>query len=685
MKQLLILLLVLSSYLGAAQQRNPKAAPKPEKSTPVELISAASLETIDQEGIEARRLISSDSIPVVFRQGDMQFTCKTAIQFPDSNFVAAFGDVFIERGDSIELKGDTLLYYGNERFAEMRENVYFTDQLIEMRSPYANYDLSNDIASYQYGAVITDTTSTLKSQKGYYYTRRKLVSFRGDVILDNPKDEYHIETDTLTYNTLTQTAYFHETTLIKSKDGEILAQKGRYQTEKGKSYFQERVELENADYIIAADILDYDENRQAGYAKGKVKLYQKKDSITIYGDMTNFDGADSYLEVFGNGLVEKPFGKDTLFLAADTLQSMQDSTQSSQLLAYSNVKLFTEQIEGTCDSLSYQTTDSLIEFFQNPIMWTGLSQLTADTLVAYLLESSLDQLRMRKNAFIISEDSIRQYDQVKGRNMLAQFENDYIKQVDVNGNGQSIYFALENGEVLMGMNRVDCSNMIMRFQGANELNEITFIKNPDAKFIPPHELSNADLRLPDFAWRVDEKPGRQFVDEHIFRALVAKPLRRPKKPIIPKNRLPRLEREEDLLDQDNLAMAEMRKRQREKELAKQQQLSEEYGQQIANNGFRVFLKDNTLTFYLAQPTPTRVHGNYYVDIIPVSSNNLSEADRKKMYETRVAVPTEEQAASKPFVLQIALPEYPFYTIRFGQYTVEEDKSKKYQWTEAWNR
>ena len=682
MKKLLFTLLIAAPFLGFSQPQGRPTADTAKQQPPIELISAAELEMMKQQGVEARYLRSSDSIPVVFEQGDMRFRCKEAIQFPDSNFVAAFGDIYIQRGDSIELKGDTLLYYGNERFAEMRQNVYFTDQIIEMESPYANYDMIDDIATYQYGAVITDTTSTLTSRRGYYYTRRKLLAFRGNVVLDNPKDQYNIETDTLTYNTQTQTAYFHTKTEIDSKDGSILAQKGEYQTAKGKSYFRERVELENQDYIMSADRLNYDEQRQAGNAKGRVKMFNKKDSITIYGDISNFDGEKSYLEVFGNGLVEKPFGRDTLFMAADTLRSMRatDSTEAKNLLAYSNVRLFSKQLEGICDSLSYQTTDSLIEFFHDPVMWTNKSQLTADTLIAYLLNEEIDQLRMRKNAFIISEDSIQQYDQVKGRNMLAQFRNDYLKQVDVNGNGQSIYFALEKGQQLMGMNRVDCSSMIMRFQGKNELEEITFIKNPEAKFIPPHELKPKQLRLPDFTWRIEQRPGRALVDSHAFRSAIAKPKTASEQKIIPRKRPPKLRKEQDLLTR-----AEAKKQRLELEKKRLASLEKQYGQRIADKGFEVFLKGNQLTFYLERPSRTRARGFYYVDTVPVNSESLSPADRERGYETREAQAQLDELGEGPFVLQLLLPEYPYYTLRFGQYTVQEDNSKNYRWTEAWNK
>jgi hypothetical protein len=78
--------------------------------------------------------------------------------------------------------------------------------------------------------------------------------------------------------------------------------------------------------------------------------------------------------------------------------------------------------------------------------------------------------------------------------------------VDVNGNGESIYYVLSEGDsVLMGMNRMLCSNMTMRFEG-NQLNNISFYVKPEATFYPPHEITADLTTLEGFVWRADERP-----------------------------------------------------------------------------------------------------------------------------------------------------------------------------------
>lgn len=52
--------------------------------------------------------------------------------------------------------------------------------------------------------------------------------------------------------------------------------------------------------------------------------------------------------------------------------------------------------------------------------------------------------------------------------------------------------------------------MILKF-ATNELQTISFLTNPDASFVPPHELNEPDRRLKGFNWRITEKPTKTDV------------------------------------------------------------------------------------------------------------------------------------------------------------------------------
>ena len=63
---------------------------------------------------------------------------------------------------------------------------------------------------------------------------------------------------------------------------------------------------------------------------------------------------------------------------------------------------------------------------------------------------------------------------------------------------------------LIGVNRVECSKMNMKFK-ENQVNRISFLGRPDAKLVPPAELTNDGNRLDGFEWREKEKPTKEEI------------------------------------------------------------------------------------------------------------------------------------------------------------------------------
>ncbi len=63
-------------------------------------------------------------------------------------------------------------------------------------------------------------------------------------------------------------------------------------------------------------------------------------------------------KVFGDPLLKKPLGQDTLYLRADTLISLDDSLEANKrLLAFHNVQIYKSDLQGKADSLVYYLSE----------------------------------------------------------------------------------------------------------------------------------------------------------------------------------------------------------------------------------------------------------------------------------------------------------------------------------------
>jgi lipopolysaccharide export system protein LptA len=450
---------------------------------------------------------------VKFTQINTIIYCDSAFAYDQTNSMEAFGHVRIEDlEDSVTITSDKLYYDGNGRIAELRSNVIYVDDSIQLFTDNLDYDMTNKSATYFKGGKIIDGKNTLSSINGDYDTEGKLMIFKDSVKLVTP--DYRLESDDLFYNIITKMARTSSETTIITDDGKLLKSKQRseFDTEKGTSAFM-LGEVDTEKYLLKGNELFF--NNELGFysAKGDVYLFAKQDSVIIMGEEANFWQNEGMAKVFGDPLLKKPLGLDTLYLRADTLVSLDDSLEANKrLLAFHNVKIYKSDLQGKADSLVYYLSDSSISFYSDPILWNEGSQITADTIHLLINKGTIDQLRTSVNSFIISEDSTKNYNQIKGRQMIAYFEGKNIKNVDVRGNGESIYFVAEeeNTKTLMGMNQIICSNMKIIFK-ENQVNDIRFYSNPDGNFVPPHELKDDDKHLEGFAWRIDERPSRREI------------------------------------------------------------------------------------------------------------------------------------------------------------------------------
>ena len=67
------------------------------------------------------------------------------------------------------------------------------------------------------------------------------------------------------------------------------------------------------------------------------------------------------------------------------------------------------------------------------------------------------------NPMIISKVDSLEFNQIKGNEMIGHFKKNKLYNLNVNGNGQSIYF-LKDKERKIGMNYIESSNISLNFR-----------------------------------------------------------------------------------------------------------------------------------------------------------------------------------------------------------------------------
>ena len=547
----LLLPALLLARLGAAQTpkpaqkpavvrpavpRAPRPAPTPPpglKGSPILLLTTGELVGGIFGDVKIRKLLGN----VSFRQDDVFLYCDSAYQYLDRNEVEAFSNVRVVQSDTMTITGDHGFYNGAKRTARMTGNVVMRDTRMTLTTPSLDYDLNRKTAAYTETGHLTDPQNTLDSQQGFYDTNTKVFVFKRDVHLVTPDSE--LNNDTLRYNTVSKIAYFNGPTRIKGKQGNLYAEGGNYNTITRVSDFKKNAKIDTPNYLLGGDQLVYDELKQYGVAKGHVSLISKKDNLMLRGDAGRYWRALGRTKLYGGRPVVRNISqKDTLYMAADTLISVEakpgQTTKRTILYAFPKVQIFRGPMQGICDSLTYDRQDSIIYLNQDPVLWHTRNQLTSDSMQIRSKRGKVDEMRLFGHAFAVNQDTLLHFNQTKGRSMRAYFRDDKMRRVDVLGNAESIFYALNGDTATTGMNRLLSANMRLFFAD-NKLNKISVLANPEAKFIPPHELKPDDERLKGYSWRASERPtrrqvlGKQFDDRPRKKKKVARKKAVPKR------------------------------------------------------------------------------------------------------------------------------------------------------------
>ena len=460
-----------------------------------------------KNGDRYERLIGN----VIFTQNKTTIYCDSAHFYKRKNSLEAFGKVKILEGDSVTITGRRLEYDGDSRLAKLRKDVVFTKlATATLYTDNLDYQRNSNVAYYFHGGKLVDSANVLTSNKGYYNVNNNLASFKKDVTVVNP--DYTMYADSLQYNSRTKVIIFVTKTTVVNKDSSTFEyEKGFYNTTTRRSNLQSGTG-ETQDYTIVGKKYELDAARNIAKVRGDVVMTYKKENLIIYGQASDYFKNKGLTKVYDRAYVAKITEEDTLFIRADTLVSIDNEDPSKRrLLAYNNVRIFKTDMQGMADSLEYRSSDSTIYFYQNPILWTEGNQLTADSIRMLLKDNSIHKIYLVANSFVISQDTLLNFNQIKGRRMTADISNGKISKVFVEGNGESLYFALdEENALMMGMNKIVCSNIIIRFKD-NGVHTLSFLVKPDANFIPPHELKKEQTTLKGFEWRYNEKPTRKTV------------------------------------------------------------------------------------------------------------------------------------------------------------------------------
>ena len=479
---------------------------------------------------------------VVIRHDDDYLYCDSAHINLATNNLKAYGSVRIVQPGGTQGTSDYLNYMGNRKLAYMSGNVSLTDGKSNLWCEELTYDLNSKVGVYNRNGTLQDGSTVVSSREGTYNLKTKDSRFKGNVNITDP--EYSVVSEDIAYNTESKISRYYAYSVVTTDKSTLITSKGHYNATSKIGHFEGRSSITNESQYIEGDTLDYNKVTGFGKAVGDVIALDTGQKTTLFCDIAVYNEITGKTKAWGRPVMKQVNEKDSLFIRADTFFSAPvqrpgdtvkvarvrydtkkikitemvsvadslagaDSTRPRYFIAYHHVKIFSDSLQGRCDSLSYTQEDSMMRMMFDPVAWSRKSQITGDTILIKQRDSNeIEYLYVPNNAYMVSlagPDSADLYDQIQGKTLRANFNDSTITDMVVQPNAESIYYSKDESGAYLGVNQGKGERMYIYF-GAEKISKIRYEQDVTQTMTPLDKANLPNMKLSRFKWREDERP-----------------------------------------------------------------------------------------------------------------------------------------------------------------------------------
>lgn len=321
--------------------------------------------TQDQEAFPGANILfkNEETRVLLFHEGAL-IESDLAYFYSKDNYFKAVGNVIFTQGDSLKMTCKTIEYDGKTQIALADGDVFLKRPDMSLTTEKLNLDRIRNEAFYNTKGVIVDSTSTLTSNLGRYYMDQKKYRFTSNVTIDNP--DYQVNSDQLDYYTELNQAYLFGNSRIEGDAYTIECERGFYDLDREKGVFKKNATLYYDNKIIRGDSLYFESEKDYAAATKNVSIVDSLNNSVItghYGEI--FKARDSAI-ITRRALAINIIDQDSLFIHADTLVAT-GPEERRILRAYYDVRILKSDLRGRSDSLYLDESIGLTKLLNKPL------------------------------------------------------------------------------------------------------------------------------------------------------------------------------------------------------------------------------------------------------------------------------------------------------------------------------
>ena len=437
-----------------------------------------------------------------------RLTCDSAYFYQGSNSVKAFGHVHYRQGDTLSLTCERAEYDGQMQMMRARKNVVLHHRRQTLLTDSLDFDRLYNMANFFDGGTLIDGKDRLVADWGEYHTETREAKFVYNVKLRSGKDV--VTTDTLYYDVRKSKAHMVGPSKIVSGTSVVKTENGYYDTKTDRAQLYGRSTLTDKDKTITGDSLYYvKDGESTGY--GNVVYVDKKNKNSLTCNYLRYNEKTGKGFATRNPVAIDYSQKDTLWVHSDTMRiytfNINTDSVYRKVHAYHKVRAYRVDVQAVCDSLVFNSKDSCMTMYKDPITWNGNRQLLGEQIKAYMNDSTIRFAHVIGQALSVEQlpDSVH-YNQVASQEMKAYFEQGEIKKSEAIGNVQTVYYVTNDKDSsLVGLNYLETDTMRM-FVGAQRKLDKIWTNKFTSTMYPLTQTPPSKYKLPNFAWFDDIRP-----------------------------------------------------------------------------------------------------------------------------------------------------------------------------------
>ena len=262
---------------------------------------------------------------------------------------------------------------------------------------------------------------------------------------------------------------------------------------------------------ITGDSLFYDDKTGQSEAFGRVIYIDPENKNELNCEHLIYNEQEGTGFATDQALVKDFSQKDTLYMHGDSIKiytfNINTDSVYRKVHCFRHVRTYRKDVQAVCDSLVFNSQDSCMTMYEDPIVWNGNRQILGEVIHVFMADSTIKRAHIIGQAFSVEKvDNEDHYNQISSKEMEAFFEEGAIREAFSYGNVLAVYYPIDDKDTsIIVMDYTETDTLKMYFSPERKLEKI-WMPKASGTWYPLTQIPPSKRKLEAFAWFDDLRP-----------------------------------------------------------------------------------------------------------------------------------------------------------------------------------